>query len=102
MKKGGYVYIITNKYNKVLYVGVTASLLKRIPEHIDKLHPESFTAKYNVNKLVYYAWFDTIVEAIAREKYFKGKSRQFKIDAIEKLNPNWDDLFSKRSVLKLT
>ncbi len=92
---------MTNKYNKVLYVGVTASLLKRIPEHIDKVHPESFTAKYNVNKLVYYAWFDTITEAIAREKYFKGKSRQFKIDTIEKLNPDWDDLFVKRSVLKL-
>ena len=101
MKKGGYVYIMTNRYNKVLYTGVTASLLKRIPEHISKLHPESFTAKYNVNKLVYFAWFDTIVEAIAREKYIKGKSRQFKIDAIEKLNPDWDDLFSKRSVLKL-
>jgi putative endonuclease len=101
MQKGGYVYIMTNKYNKVLYVGVTASLLKRIPEHISKLHPESFTAKYNANKLVYFSWIDTITEAIAREKYFKGKSRKFKIDAIESINPEWDDLFSKRSVLKL-
>jgi len=101
MSKGGYVYILTNKYNKVLYVGVTASLLKRIPEHIVKLHPESFTAKYNVNKLVYFQWFDTITEAIAKEKYFKGKSRQFKIDTIERFNPEWDDLYSKKSVLNL-
>jgi putative endonuclease len=101
MEKGGYVYIITNKYNKVLYVGVTASLIKRIPEHIAKLHPESFTAKYNVNKLVYFEWFDGITQAIAKEKYFKGKSRQFKIDTIEKLNSDWDDLLSKKSTLKL-
>ena len=80
MTKGGYIYILTNKHNKVLYVGVTASLLKRIPEHIAKLHPEIFTAKYNVNKLVYFHWFDTITDAIDREKYYKGKSRQFKID----------------------
>ncbi|PCJ65627.1 MAG: hypothetical protein COA58_09485 [Bacteroidetes bacterium] len=101
MRKGGYVYILTNKYNRVLYVGVTASLLKRIPEHISKIHPESFTAKYNVNKLVYFEWLDNIESAIKREKYFKGKSRQFKIDAIEKLNSEWDDLFVKRKNLKL-
>jgi putative endonuclease len=101
MIKGGYVYILTNKNNRVLYTGVTSSLLRRIPEHKTKLHPESFSAKYNLQNLVYYEWHNTIVEAIAKEKYFKGKSRQFKIDSIDKLNPDWLDLFEQRIKLKL-
>ena len=93
MKRGGYVYILTNKWKTVLYVGVTSSLSTRVVEHREKIHPESFTAKYQCDVLIYYKGFQHIEEAIAEETRLKGLSRSKKIVIIEKLNPDWDDLF---------
>ncbi len=92
MYKGGYVYILTNKNHTVLYTGVTANLAKRLWEHQNQSHPNSFTAKYNVFKLVYYEGFHTIQEAIGREKQIKGGSRKKKETLIISINPDWKDL----------
>lgn len=93
MKKyGGYVYILTNKLNTVLYVGVTQDLLKRVWQHREKL-VEGFTKKYNLNKLVYYEQYESILEAVAREKQMKGGSRAKKLEIIDKYNPTWEDLY---------
>jgi len=94
MKRGGYVYILTNKWKTVLYTGVTSSLTERVLEHKEKIHPTSFTAKYQCEILIYYQGFQHIEEAIAEEKRIKGLSRNKKIEMIEKLNPEWDDLLS--------
>ncbi len=91
-EKQGYTYILTNTYNKVLYIGVTSNLSKRIYEHKNKL-ADGFTKKYNINKLVYYEVVPTIETAIQREKYLKGKTRAFKIDLINSFNPEWKDLY---------
>jgi len=88
----GFVYIMTNKNDSVLYTGVTSNLKDRIEQHKHRKHPDSFTARYNCNKLVYYEVFDTIVEAIAREKIIKGGNRKKKLDLINGLNPGWNDL----------
>ena len=90
--KRGYVYILTNKYNNVFYVGVTSNLPKRVYEHKNKL-VDGFTKKYNIDKLVYYIVSESIESAIAHEKYLKGKSRQFKMNLIEGFNPQWNDLY---------
>ncbi len=82
---------MTNKWNTVLYTGVTSNLEKRVYEHKLKLK-EGFTKKYNVNKLVYYEIFEDVYEAIVREKQIKGGSRKKKIDLIEGMNPEWKDL----------
>jgi putative endonuclease len=95
MEKGGCVYILTNKYHTVLYTGVTSNLFTRVQQHIFKEHKKSFTAKYNVEKLVYYKFYSTIEEAIAEEKRIKGGSRQKKIDLINGINSKWEDLFEK-------
>jgi len=87
-----YVYIMTNKNNTVLYTGVTSDLKERVTQHKLKLHPQSFTAKYNICKLVYFEVFESIIEAIDREKQIKGGSRKKKIEMINKLNPEWKDL----------
>lgn len=92
MAFGGSVYILTNRHNTTLYVGVTSELQPRIIQHLKKVYAKSFTAKYNLTKLVHMEHFGFIQEAIQREKYIKGKSRQWKIDLINQLNPNWDDL----------
>ena len=88
------IYIMTNKYNKVLYTGVTSKLLRRITEHKEKV-VEGFTSKYNITKLVYYEEYATMEEAIAREKQIKGGSRQKKIDLIKSKNPEWKDLYDE-------
>ncbi|CAN5148256.1 GIY-YIG nuclease family protein [soil metagenome] len=93
IKKGGYIYIITNQHNTTLYIGVTSSLKKRIYEHREKLDYTSFSARYNLNKLVYYEFFQTIEEAIAREKQLKGGSRKKKEAHINADNPEWKDLW---------
>jgi putative endonuclease len=94
MKKQYYVYILTNKGNNVLYTEVTNDLQRRVYEHREKLG-EGFTAKYNVNKLVYYEETESIEAAIMREKQIKGGSRQKKIDLIESMNPKWEDLYEE-------
>jgi putative endonuclease len=95
MTRGGSVYIMTNKTHSVLYIGVTAEIISRIYDHKTKRYPNSFTAKYNCNKLVYYFSYPTIEEAIAAEKYLKGKVRQYKINVINEFNPTWRDLYDE-------
>lgn len=92
MKRGGHVYIMTNKRYGVLYIGVTADLVARITQHCDGKGGE-FTAKYNCTRLVYVEEYPTIEEAIAREKAMKAWKREWKIEAIESQNPAWDDLY---------
>ena len=82
---------MTNKANTVLYRGVTSNLLKRTYEHKEK-HIEGFTKKYNVVRLVYYEVFDSIEDAIRREKQIKGGSRKKKIALITSINPYFRDL----------
>ena len=92
MKKG-YIYILTNKKNGTLYVGVTSSLPKRIWEHKNKF-VEGFTNKYHLNKLVYYEVFDDIENAIKREKQLKAGNRKRKLELINSFNPQWKDLYN--------
>ena len=87
------IYILTNNRSTVLYVGVSANLVKRIWDHKHKSY-YGFTSKYNVDKLVYYELFDDVINAIIREKQLKAGSRQDKIDLINKFNPEWKDLYS--------
>lgn len=91
--KGGFVYIITNKTNSVFYTGVTSDLVSRVIQHTEKHYPASFTAKYNCNKLVYFEIIDNIESAIEREKYIKGKSRNYKLELITNKNPTFKDLW---------
>ncbi len=91
--KTGYVYIITNKNNTVLYTGVTSDLIKRIDQHKNKV-VTGFSAKYNCNKLVYYEIGNGMEGCILREKQIKAGSRQKKIQLIEGMNPLWKDLYN--------
>lgn len=93
MQFGGTVYILTNVHNEVLYIGVTSDLFQRIPQLTDKFYVNSFTAKYNCNKLVYYETFGRIEDAIAREKVLKKWKREWKDKLITDFNPEWKDLF---------
>ena len=90
--KAGYVYILTDSQNRVLYTGVTSDLLKRIWEHKNHVI-EGFSKRYNVIKLVYYEQGEDIYGAICREKQIKGKLRKKKIEMISKMNPEWNDLY---------
>jgi putative endonuclease len=90
----GFVYIMTNDNNSVLYTGVTSNLKERLSQHISKKHPQSFSARYNIRKLVYYERFDIIGEAIKREKQIKGGSRKKKLELINSINPEWIELGS--------
>jgi putative endonuclease len=84
---------MTNDNDTVLYTGVTSNLIGRVKEHKENLHPESFTARYNIRKLVYYESFASIVEAIKREKQIKAGSRKKKLNLINGSNPEWKDLY---------
>lgn len=88
-----FVYIATNNSNRVFYTGVTRNLIKRIYEHRNKF-VDSFTKKYNVHKLVYYEIFNSIDEAILREKQIKAGSRKKKFSLIFSMNPNFEDLYN--------
>lgn len=92
VEKQGYIYIMSNKYNNVFYVGVTSDLQKRVYEHKHKL-VDGFTKKYNVNKLVFYETSENIESAILREKQLKAGSRKKKIELIMKTNPDFNDLY---------
>lgn len=93
MERGGFVYIMTSRCNTVLYTGVTSDLYSRVIQHKQKHFAESFTSKYNIDKLVYYCFYSTIDEAIAEEKRIKGDSRAKKILLIESMNKEWKDLW---------
>ncbi len=86
-----YVYILASQRNGTLYIGVTGNLLKRIDEH-KKRAVEGFTKKYDVKKLVYFESTSDINSALVREKQMKKWRRQWKINLIEKNNPDWVDL----------
>jgi putative endonuclease len=87
-----YVYILTNKDNRVLYTGVCKNLRIRVYQHKHKTDFNFFTARYNINKLVYIEQFTDIKDAIAREKQIKAGSRAKKIALIEMENKKWKDL----------
>ncbi|WP_299547928.1 GIY-YIG nuclease family protein [Seonamhaeicola sp.] len=90
--KHWYVYIMTNKPNGVLYIGVTDNIEERVKEHKLKVYPKSFTAKYNCDKLVYFEEFENGNDAEIRERQFKKWKKDWKIQLIEDMNPGWVDL----------
>ncbi len=93
MTKQYYVYILANKRNGTLYIGITNDLVKRVYEHKNNLI-EGFTKKYFVHVLVYYEIAEDVNSAILREKQLKKWKRSWKLKLIEKFNPEWKDLYS--------
>ena len=89
-----YVYILASKKNGTLYTGVTSDLVKRVYEHKNDL-VDGFTKKYQVHSLVCFEIFQDVKEAIHREKCIKQWKRAWKIELIEKNNPNWKDCYDK-------
>lgn len=87
-----FIYILTNKYNSVLYIRVTNDLIRRVYEHKNKL-AEGFTEKYNIDKLVYFESTEDIESAITREKQLKNWHKQWKINLVSFHNPQWKDLY---------
>ena len=88
------LYIMASKKNGTLYIGVTNNLVRRVYEHKEGLI-EGFTKKYNVKNLVYYEVYNDMYEAIKREKAMKKWLRKWKIELIEKTNPDWKDLYEE-------
>ncbi len=97
MVHGGCIYIMVNKNHTVFYTGVTSDLFSRVTEHKEKFYPNSFTSRYNIVKLVYYESFNSIEEAIDREKQVKKYSRFKKVRLVISQNPEWNDLFEEVS-----
>ena len=94
MSEQYYVYIVTNKHNTVLYTGMTGYLKRRAYEHRTG-RGGGFTSRYNAGKLVYYEITGDVNAAIAREKQIKAGSRQKKLDLVEAMNPDWQDLYEE-------
>lgn len=94
MRRGA-VYLITNSYHNVLYVGSTVSLRRRLLEHQSGFYGKSFSRRYNVDKLVYYRWFETLREAREEEKRIKGGNRRAKEKLVEGMNKGWRDLWGE-------
>ncbi len=90
--KSYYIYILANQRNTTLYIGMTSNLAKRVWEHKNKI-VKGFTEKYNVTRLVYYECYDDPENAILREKRLKKWKREWKIELIKKMNPQWKDLY---------
>ena len=86
-----YTYILTNKYNTVLYIGMTNDVLRRKEEH-KASNQESFTKKYNVSKLVYAEQYQYVEDAIVREKQLKNWKREWKVNLVKKTNPKFQDI----------
>lgn len=95
MEKQYYTYLTMNKNNTVIYTGVTNDISRRAYEHKQKINSKSFTARYNVDKLVYYETFDNIGDAITREKQIKGWRRWKKVKLIKTINPELKDLYDE-------
>lgn len=89
-----YVYIITSNNSKVLYIGITNNLRKRVYEHKAKL-VNGFSKRYNLNRIIYYEVFEDVNEAIKREKQMKNYSREKKEELIDGFNKNWKDLYNE-------
>ncbi|MGB7054145.1 MAG: GIY-YIG nuclease family protein [bacterium] len=92
MSKHYFVYILASKRNGTLYVGITSNIVKRVWEHKNKV-VNGFTKKYDVKNLVYYEQYDDPQNAIRRERRLKKYKRRWKLDLIEKHNPEWKDLY---------
>ena len=90
--QGGWVYIVTNRPNGTLYVGVTSDLARRMYEHREGL-VDGFTKRYGLKRLVYYERFDAIRDAIQREKTLKHWSRAWKVKLVHAMNTEWRDLY---------
>ena len=93
MKRKFFVYILANKSNNVLYTGVTNNLRRRVYEHKAKKN-KGFSSKYNVDKLVYYERYFSVIRAIKREKQIKNLVRRKKNEMIGRFNKDWNDLFT--------
>ena len=89
-----YVYILTNKNHTVLYVGVSNNLKVRLKQHKSRVSKKSFTKRYNLDKLVYFETTQYVNNAIKREKQIKKWNREWKINLINDMNPDWNDLSS--------
>ncbi len=89
-----YVYILSNKRNGTLYVGVTSDLLKRVYEHKSDL-VDGFSKKYGIHNLVWYEQHKTAESAISREKQIKKWNRKWKLELIDRNNPFWEDLYQE-------
>ncbi|MBK8945872.1 MAG: GIY-YIG nuclease family protein [Ignavibacteriae bacterium] len=92
-----YVYILTNKNKTVLYTGITNNLQRRLFEHKNNF-VDGFTKKYNIHYLIYFEIFKDSLNAIKREKQIKAGSRKKKIELIESINPNWEDLSERFNI----
>ncbi|MBR1494702.1 MAG: GIY-YIG nuclease family protein [Acidaminococcaceae bacterium] len=92
-----FVYILANRTNSTIFTGVTSDLARRVWEHKNHVDSGSFTARYNIEKLVYYEWTSDITAAIQREKVIKGWTMERKNILISKFNPNWVDLYDRIS-----
>jgi len=89
-----YVYILANKFNGTLYIGVTSNLVRRVWQHKEKL-VKGFTEKYGIDKLIYFETYNDIDLAIQREKSLKEWKREWKIDLVKRDNPQWRDLYQE-------
>ena len=89
-----YVYILASRRNGTLYIGITNDLVRRVYEHKNDLVP-GFTSKYGVHQLVYHECFEEVDQAIEREKRLKKWKRKWKLELIEKVNPEWKDLYDE-------
>ena len=87
-----YIYIMSNKHQGVIYVGVTDNLTERVKEHKLKVYPNSFTAIYNLDKLIYFEEWENGFDAIEREKQLKKWKREWKVNLIEDMNQKWMDI----------
>jgi putative endonuclease len=92
MERAYWVYILANQRNGTLYTGVTGALAKRVHEHREDLRP-GFTTRYGVKRLVWYGRYPTALEAISAEKRIKRWRRAWKLELIERMNPQWLDLY---------
>jgi putative endonuclease len=97
MHQPGYFYIMTNAHHTILYCGATNDLYKRVQEHKNKMYTNSFTSRYNIEKLVYFEIFTKLEDVFGREKQIKAGSGKKKIELIESVNPQWKDLFETLS-----
>ena len=94
-----YVYLLTSYDNSVFYVGVTNDLIRRVIEH--KIHRnDGFTSQYGVNKLVYFETYSNVEDAIKREKQVKRYKRLWKVNLVNGINAEWDDLSAQIGVTK--
>ena len=90
--KSYYIYIMASRRNGTLYIGITNDIVRRVYEHKNNFI-DGFTSKYGIHNLVYYEQFDNIESAIQREKQLKKWNRKWKLELIERANPNWKDLY---------